>query len=337
VRAASAAAAALAAALLTAGCGEKSDVLTASPALAQPVSIVLDAAPDAADVGLYEAAADGDFRRAGLDVSIRTAPAGSTALAQLDAGRDEIALAGEPELMQARGQGELLVGIGAVAQQPLEAIVSLGAKQITTPADLRGQRVGDDGTPLARALLAKVLAQAGVAASTVDELTVTGGLAAALRANRADAVLGATWNVDAVALKQARRRPNVIQLQDAGVPDFEGLVLVTRETTLANRNNVLRRFVQALARGYASVRADPQAGIAALERANPALSPRLASASVRATLPALFPQNASLPWGWQSTPQWNAFGRWMLSANLIGGLRAVAEASTNQLLAGQGP
>jgi len=71
-------------------------------------------------------------------------------------------------------------------------------------------------------------------------------------------------------------------------------------------------------------------------RANPGLDQKFQSAAVRATLPAFFPSNPSNPWGWQDPVQWNTYGQWMLSNHLISNPAAVADASTNEELAGQG-
>ena len=318
-----------------AGCGEKHDVLTPRASLAQPLNVILDTQPDANHVGLYEALDDGEFQRAGLHVRVRAPAAGTTALAQLSAGKADVAVADETDLVAARDRGEPLVAIGAIVQRPLASVVSLGFKHITAAADLRGKRVGDRGLASDHAYLTTILTQAGIPLTAVRELDVGSDLDGALTSGRVDAVLGASWNIDAIALRQKGRRPNVIHLEDAGVPDFDGLVLVTRETTLAGKTNELRRFVQAMARGYEAVRADPRSGIGALERANPDLGARLAGATVRATLPAFFP--AERPWGWQDQSQWNAYGKWMLDEHLTAHGASVADASTNQLLAGQGP
>jgi putative hydroxymethylpyrimidine transport system substrate-binding protein len=85
------------------------------------------------------------------------------------------------------------------------------------------------------------------------------------------------------------------------------------------------------------VRANPQAGVSALVAANPSLSSKLQLASVRATLPSFFPAAANQPWGWQNQSQWTAYGEWMLDHHLISNPASVPNASTNQLLAGQGP
>ena len=95
--------------------------------------------------------------------------------------------------------------------------------------------------------------------------------------------------------------------------------------------------VQALGRGYASVRRDPRTGVANLVQASSGLDPKLALASVKATLPAFFPANyPTSPWGWQDPKQWAAYGQWMLKNHLITTPNAVIDASTNELLAGQG-
>ena len=113
-------------------------------------------------------------------------------------------------------------------------------------------------------------------------------------------------------------------------------MLVVKRGTIASKTDELRRFVQALAPRLRVGARDPQAAVGALVRANPGLDEKLQLASVQATLPAFFPSNAGKPWGWQDPTQWNAYGQWMLNNHLISNPQAVADASTNELLAGQG-
>jgi putative hydroxymethylpyrimidine transport system substrate-binding protein len=330
-------AAALTAALALAACGEKKDSLTPAAAQAQPVNLMLDWFPNADHVGLYEGLANGDFRNAGIAVHVRIPSDPATPLQLLAAGKVDVAVSYEPELMLARDKGEPLVAIGAIVQRPLTSIMSLGSKHITSPQQLRHKRVGDAGIPYQQAYLSTILGQAGVPPASVKETNVGANLVPAMLSGRVDATLGAYWNYEAIQLRQAGKHPNVIHVENVGVPTYDELVLVVRENELANRTNLLRRFVQALGRGYAAVRANPQAGVDALVRANPSLSPRLQLASVNATLSSFFPTSTGVPWGWQSQSQWNAYGEWMLRHHLISSAATIANASTNQLLAGQGP
>ncbi len=331
------AAAVVAAALALAACGEKQDTLTAAAGHGQSLNLMLDWFPNADHVGLYEALANGDFRDAGLNVHVRIPTDPATPLQLLAAGKVDVAVSYEPQLMLARDQGEPLVAIGAIVQRPLTSIVSVGSEHITSPAQLKGKRVGDAGIPYQQAYLTTILRRAGVPASSVKEVNVGANLVPAMLSGRVDATLGAYWNYEAIELRQAGKRPNVIHMERVGVPTYDELVLVVREDELAGMTNELRRFVQALGRGYDAVRANPQAGVDALVGANPALSRKLQLASVRATLPAFFPSDSKLPWGWQNPSQWTAYGQWMLHEHLIHNPATVANASTNQLLAGQGP
>ena len=327
----------LVAALALTACGEKHDTLTPTAADAQRLNLMLDWFPNADHVGLYEALANGDFTKAGLDVHIRVPTDPATPLQLLAAGKVDVAVSYEPEVLLARDQGQPLVAIGAIVQRPLTAIVSLGSEHITKPSQLRGKRVGDAGIPYQRAYLSAILQHAGVPASSVKEVNVGDNLVPAMLSGQVEATLGAYWNYEAIQLRQLGKRPNVIHVENAGVPDYDELVLVTTENDIANKNNELRRFVQALGRGYAAVRADPQAGVDALVTANPSLSRKLQLASVEATLSSFFPAGANLPWGWQVPSQWTAYGKWMLAQHLIKNPASVPDASTNQLLAGQGP
>jgi putative hydroxymethylpyrimidine transport system substrate-binding protein len=323
-------------AVVIGGCGEKQDAISASGATRQPVTLMLDWFPNADHVGIYKALADGEFAHAGLNVHVQTPADPATPLQLLQAGKVDVAVSYEPELLLARDKGAPLVAIGALVQRPLTSIVSVGSKHITSPAQLRGKRVGDAGIPYQHAYLQTILAHAGVPGNSVKEVNVGANLVPAMLSGRVDATLGAYWNYEAIQLRRQGRRPNVIHVETAGVPSYDELVLVTTENELAKHTNVLRRFVQAIGRGYAAVRSDPAAGVAALVHANPTLQSQLQQASVQATLPAFFPP-PGLPWGWQNPKRWAAYGQWMLSNHLISNPAAVADASTNQLLAGQGP
>ncbi len=171
----------------------------------------------------------------------------------------------------------------------------------------------------------------------MTETNVGFDLVPAMLSKKVDATLGAYWNVEGVQLRLAGKRPRIIRMEQVGVPTYDELVVVARKDTLANRGDDVRAFVQALARGYAAARADPQAATDALVRAAPDLERRFALASVKASLPAFFPADASKPWGWQDPAAWQAYERWLFDNNQIGVMpSAGATAYTNEFLAGQG-
>jgi len=318
-----------------AGCGEVTNTITPNPGTVNNITLELDYFPNADHVGIYEAQALGYFKQADLNVHIVAPTNAATPLDLLAAGRVQVAISYEPDVLLARNQNVPLVSVAAIVQQPLTSIVSLARQHITSPADLRGKTVGDSGIPYQHAFLETILHHAGVPARTVKEVNVGEGLVPAIISGRVNAVLGAYWNYEAIELRQLGRRPNVIRMNQAGVPTYNELVFVVRKGTIVDHAPLIRRFVQAVARGYEAARRDPVAAVQNLVRMNPGLSYKLQLASVEATMSSFFPTDGH-PWGWQSAAQWNAFGEWMTQEHLISNPLAVPDASTNELLAGQG-
>jgi putative hydroxymethylpyrimidine transport system substrate-binding protein len=320
-----------------AACGEKKETLSAPAAGGQPLSLMLDYLPNADHVGLYQALADGSFRRAGLDVRVRIPSNPADPLKLLAAGKIDAAISYEPEVLLARSHGEPLVSVAAIVQRPLTSIISLGKEHITRPDQLRGKTVGTAGIAYQTAYLSTILDHAGVRRSSVREVNVGFNLVPSMLSGRVDATLGGYWNYEAIQLAQAGRHPHVIHMEQVGLPSYDELVVVVRKSEIIERTSLIRRFVQALGRGYEAVRADPAAGVRHLLRANPSLDPKLQRASVAAVLPDFFPPPGK-PWGWQNQTDWNAFGNWMLTHHLIANPNDIVlnAASDNELLAGQG-
>ncbi len=329
----------LAAAAITpfglAACGTKHETLTNSKGT-QQVTLMLDWLPNADHVGIYQALADGDFEKAGLSVHLQVPSDPATPLRLLAAGKVDAAISYEPEVMLARNQGAALVSVAALVQKPLTSIVSVGSKHITNASQLRGKKIGDAGIAYQRAYLTTILAHEGIPKNSVQEINVGSDLVPAMLSGRVDATLGAYWNYEAIQLAEKGKHPNVIHMEQVGVPTYNELVLVVRRSMLTEHIDVVRRLVQAMARGYQSVRRDAAAGVQSLVNANPGLDPKFQLASVRATLPVFFPANPSNPWGFQDQNQWNSYGQWMLSQHLISNPNAAFAASTNEVLAGQG-
>ena len=323
-------------ALALSACGEKNEAITPSSKTTQHLTLLLDWFPNADHVGIYEAQAKGYFAQAGLDVHIQVPSNVAEPLQLVAAGKADVAVSYEPELMLARNRNLPLVSIGALVQQPLTSIISIGKRPVHRAAELRGKTVGDAGITYQHAYLQTIEKFGHVSSRSVKEINVGANLVPALVSGRVSAILGGYWNYEAVQLAQLGKHPSVIRMNHVGVPPYDELVLVTRTSLLEQHPDVLRRFVQAIARGYQAARSDPAGAVADLDRINPGLNQKLQLASVRATLPAFFPSRPGQPWGWQDPKQWNAYGQWMLTHHLISNPNAVVDASTNELLAGQG-
>jgi putative hydroxymethylpyrimidine transport system substrate-binding protein len=319
--------------LLVAGCGEKKDVL--EPSGSKKVELMLDYFPNADHAGIYAAQAAGDFRQAGLDVEIREPADPAAPIKQVAAGRVDLAISYEPELMRARDQGLNVVSVAAIVQKPLTSIISLPKAKIRRPADLKGKTVGTAGIDYQSAYLRTILLEAGVQPDTVKVRNVGFGLVPALLTRKVDAVLGAFWNYEGTQLRLEHKHPRIIRIEDAGVPTYNELVLVAKADTLERDRDKIRAFIGALSRGTRDLREDPDKAVEGLLEANPDLDPKLQRAVVKVTLPLFFPPHGK-PFGWQDPDQWDAFAAWMKDNKLLEQPPDVRASFDNDLLPGSG-
>jgi putative hydroxymethylpyrimidine transport system substrate-binding protein len=332
-RLAALAAAATVALVALAGCGEKEDVL--EPSGSKRVELMLDYFPNADHAGIYAAEAAGHFEQAGLDVEIRQPPDPSAPIKQVAAGNVDLAVSYEPEVFRARDLGLRVVSIGALVQEPLTSIISLPKAKIRRPADLKGKTVGTAGIDYQTAYLETILAEAGVNTDAAKERNVGFNLTPALLTGKVDAVLGAFWNYEGTELRMKRKRPQIIRMEEAGVPSYDELVLVANADALERDAGKLRAFIGALSRGTRDLRDDPDGAIEGLLEANPDLDPELQRAVVKVTLPLFFPPEGK-PYGWQDPEQWDSFSAWMADSDLLQRQPDPAAAYDNTLLPGAG-
>jgi len=328
-------AAILALALCVSACGAKQDVLSA--AKTKPFSVMLDWFPNADHAALYSAIAHGDFRAIGLDVQPVVPSETAEPLKLLAAGKVDMAISYEPELLLARDQGLKLVSIGALVQRPLTSIIALAQAHVNSVAQLAGKTVGTAGIPYQAAELRTALQSAGVKRASVKEVNVGFNLVPAMLSGKVDATLGGYWNYEALQLSLMHKHPVTIPVNQAGVPDYDELVLVVRADEAHARGQDLRAFLQALTRGERAVRANPAAAAALVLKANPSLEAKLQLESIKRTLPAALPANASDPYGWQDPAAWARFGEWMYTHGVLAhDPNAGLPPFTNEFLPGEG-
>jgi putative hydroxymethylpyrimidine transport system substrate-binding protein len=320
-------------ALALAACGEKEDVL--EPGSGEPFELMLDYFPNADHAGIYAAQAGGHFEQAGLNVEIRQPTDPAAPIKQVAAGRVDLAVSYEPELLRARDEGLHVKSVGALVQAPLTSIISLPQARIRGPADLRGKTVGTAGIDYQSAYLGTILVEAGVDPDSVRERNVGFGLTPALLTRKVDAVLGAFWNYEGTELRLRDRDPRIIRMERVGVPAYDELVLVANEDALERNEGAIRAFVAALARGTADLRDDPDRAIEGLLEANRDLDPRLQRAALEVTLPLFLPPGER-PYGWQDPKEWNEFAAWMEQNDLTENVPDARDAFTNEFLPGEG-
>jgi len=335
---------ALAVAVALAGCGEIANTVTPKAYTVNNITVELSGPPSPEYVGLYAAQALGYFKQTDLNVVFQTPSAGQDPLTMVHAGQVFAAISSEPSVFLARNKEMPLVAIGALVRDPLSAI------PITVPATnppSGGKGIG--GGPTTSTTKTKTTATATTAAATkTKKKKATATTTGTTTTSKTGTTTGTTTSATTTAPTTTTPTPAQVptgsawpaQLQtllaQASAPTYNGLVVVVRKGTIVDHAGVPRRLIQAIRRGYAAVRRNPKAGVADLIAADPSLAPQKRDllAAVRSLIPHFFPSGTI--WGWQSEKNWNAFGTWLFNNKLIANPNAVTDASTNELLQGEG-
>jgi putative hydroxymethylpyrimidine transport system substrate-binding protein len=334
-----------ASALGLAACGEKSEE---GGSEREAVSLTLDFYPNPDHVGIYMAQKLGYFEAAGLDVSIASPAEPAAPIKQVAAGRSDLAISYEPELVLAHEQGLDVVAIAALVNRPLTSMIWLRKSGIKSVPGLKGKTIATAGIPYQDAFLKTILARASLAPSDVKTVNVGFGLLPALVGGSAQAMLGGYSNVEGVDLRERGKGPVITPVDKLGVPTYDELVLVTSRKKLEAEPDKFRFFIAALERGTRAAIERPNEATEAILEANTGLEPRLTKAEVEATLP-LLTQPTELPagsgssstdtepYGFMDPQEWTEFLAWMRDNELIESPLTPGELLSNDYLPGAIP
>lgn len=308
--------------LLLTGCGAPAaDGASASGAdELQEIDVVLDWYPNALHAFLYDAIEKGYFAEEGLAVNIRFPANENDALSLVAAGQAEIGLYYQQDIIQARADQSVPVkSIGAVVQGPLNIILSLAEKNITSPADLVGKKIGYAGTELSEALVYAIMEDAGVDTSDVTMVNVGFELMSAMTTGNVDATIGCLVNHEVPQMEKEGFAVNYFFPDDCGVPQYYEGVFVANDDMIANQPDTLAAFLRACDRGFDDFQADTATVLDILlqnqDEANFALDPDVETQSAAVLLPMM--ETAQAPFLSQTAQCWQENIDWMYDRGLI--------------------
>ena len=277
-------------------------------------SLLLDFTPNAVHTGIYTTLARDFDGSEAVRLRVRTPSEATDAVRLLETGRVQLAILDISDLALARQRGRDLVGVMALVQRPLAAVIA--SPSVRSPRDLEGRRAGVAGLPSDDAVLRSVVEGDGGDFSKVRKTNIGFTAVPSLVAGR---VAGATafWNAEGVALKREapERRFREFRVDEFGAPSYPELVLVVTRATLDDERDLVAGTVAALRRGYEETLRDPESSVEALVRRNRGLDRAAVLAELQAVQPT-FTAGAS-KYGELSRERLEAWADWAVKFGLV--------------------
>ena len=284
------------------------------------LDVVLDWYPNALHAFLYVAIEKGYFADEGLKVNIRFPANDNDAMSLVAAGRADIGLYYQQDVIQVRAnQGVPVKSIGAVVQGPLNIVLALKDRGIASPTDLVGKTVGYAGTQLSEALVRSIMEYVGADYSDVTLIDVGFDLMSAMTTGNVDATIGCLVNHEVPQLEEEGFEVTWFDLDDYGVPTYYEGIFLASDTMIEQEPDTLQSFLQACAKGFDDMKADPEAALRILldnqEAENFPLSETVERSSMTVLLPMM--ETAEAAFLSQSDACWQENIDWMLEQGLI--------------------
>lgn len=318
----------LACVLLLAGCAAEQDSGTAL----REVNVVLDWYPNALHAFLYTAIDKGYYADVGLKVSLQFPSNANDAISLVAAGKAEIGLYYQQDAIMARANQDIPVkSIGAVVQGPLNIVLSLEEKDISSPADLAGKTVGYAGTELSESIVRSMMDDVGADYGDVKLVDVGFDLMSAMTTGNVDATIGCLVNHEVPQLEEQGFALRYFSPTEYGVPNYYEGVFLAGDSTIAEDPELLKSFLQASARGFADMKENPEESLKILlahqNAENFPLSETVERRSMQTLLPLM--ETEDTPFLTQSDEVWRENLDWLLAEGLIGSAPALDDVRVN--------
>lgn len=260
----------------------------------------------------------GFFEQAGLEVELLPPADPSSVPRAVAAGQAEIGVHYQPNLYLDHAAGVTLLRFGTLVETPLNTLTVLQDGPIKEIKDLAGRKIGFSVSGFEDAMLARMLAQAGVERESVELINVNFALTPALITGRVDATIGGFRNFELTQMRLEGHVGKSFFPEEHGVPVYDELIFVARPELIGDDR--LPRFLQAVERGAIHLTNHPEESWALFIRAYPDLDDELNRAAWADTLPRFAKRPFAL-----DRARYARFGVFLAESGLIEKAPAVEE------------
>jgi len=219
--------------------------------------------------GFYEALANGEYAKRGLDVTIVQGGPGSNVPQQLAAGAVDMGVGSNSFIVMNLAQEKVpLKAVAAVFQKDPQVLIAHPGTGVETLADLKGHPIllGDASVT---AFWVWLKAKYGFTDDQVRKYTFN---SAPFLADKRAAQQGYVTSEPYTIEKEAGIKPKVFLLADNGYPGYATMILAT-DSLIAKNPAAVKAFVEATAQGWKDyLYGDPKPADALIRKDNPEIT-----------------------------------------------------------------
>jgi NitT/TauT family transport system substrate-binding protein len=280
---------------------------------ADAVSVQLDYVVRGNHAMFFVAKEKGYFANNGIDVTAIQKGTGSpNAMRLVGNGNADFGFGDLPTLAVARSQDVPVVALVAVNQHsPLGMLALANKHKLTKPQDLKGLNIGVQPSGSTYVFLKAFLTVNGMSLDDIQQSTVNPPYENYLLLGRVDSVPGYI-DAEVPELEAKAGGPgslSIMQGSDFGYPVY-GSGLFTSEKMIAEKSDVVKRFVKAYMQAFADVIDRPEEAADIVIRANPELAAKkdVLVAQLQADIKSTFfsPDTKANGLGWMTKERWEA-------------------------------
>lgn len=284
----------------------------------QQLSIMLDWYPNAVHSFLYVAKEKGYFEEQGLNVEIQMPADTNDPLKLVAAGKVDIAISYQPQVVVARAEGIPVKSFAALVRHPLNQVMVPEDSSIHSPKDFAGKTVGYPSIPLDEAIIQTMVEKDGGDGQKVKMVDVGWDLIPALATKKTDPIIGGFINHEKLLLEKEGYPVRTLNPAAYGVPDYYELVMAGSEKRLKDKEEAFKKFITAITKGQKYVVEQPQEGLAILLQQGDQSAPldkEIEKKSLEILLPLM--DAGEKPFGCQDPETWEKVVTWLKKTKII--------------------
>jgi NitT/TauT family transport system substrate-binding protein len=208
----------------------------------------------------------GYYDEAGIDIDIRSGNGSSSAHRLVANGDSDFAYGSCGALVTLASQGAPIISVAVIDATGTEAVLVKPDAGVKTIQDLKGKKLLTTANAGVNTFFPIVLANAGLSESDINLTNVPDGALVSSYLQGAGGAVGILGGLDdkpAEIKANGGENPVAFAYSDFGVNQV-GYCISTHKDTVANKPELVKRFVAATLKSYAEAEKDPEAAVAAI-------------------------------------------------------------------------